>query len=216
MTYDEEDYLMLSGIQHYCFCKRQWSLIHVDQIWEDDSRTASGNVFHENADKQSKHRSGNTITLRAAKVSSPSLGLSGVCDVVELRKTSNGYHVDGFEGLFETVPVEYKVGHKKEGDWDCVQLCAEAIALEESLHTTITQGCLYYGLERRRTLVEIDSELRQKTYELASEMHELYASRKRPPAINTPACKRCSLQEVCMPELESENVNSYLKRMEEL
>ncbi len=217
MSYNEDDYLMMSGIQHFCFCKRQWALIHMEQIWTDDSRTASGNVFHERVDEQSKEKRGDVITLRAVSVSSPSLGLSGRCDVVELHRIHDGVSVAGFDGLFSVMPVEYKVGHRKNGDWDRVQLCAEAISLEESFHTAVSEGALFYGLERRRETVIIDDGLRKKTAELATEMHSMFESGTIPPAEITPSCKRCSLSEVCMPKVDAAmDVDDYIKRMAEL
>lgn len=217
MPYSEDEYLMLSGIQHFCFCKRQWALIHMEQLWEDDSRTASGNVFHERVDEQSKEKRGDVITLRAVRVSSPSLGLSGRCDVVELHRIPDGVSVTGFDGLFSLVPVEYKVGRRKNGDWDRVQLCAEAISLEESFHTIVSEGALFYGLERRREIVTIDDTLRNKTAELAAEMHSMFESGIIPPAEITPSCKRCSLSEICMPKVDTAtDVNDYIKRMAEL
>ncbi len=216
MSYDEDDYLMLSGIQHFSFCRRQWALIHLEQVWTDDARTAAGTVFHENVDERSKEKRGDVITMRAVRVSSPSLGLSGRCDVVELHRAPDGVSIDGRDGKFEVVPVEYKVGHRKLGDWDRIQLCAEAIALEESLHTAVCRGYLFYGSERRREIVEIDDALRLKTIGLAEEMHRTAKSGRIPKAEPSPACKRCSISGSCMPEVgSSRNVESYIRKMEE-
>lgn len=212
--YDEDDYLMLSGIQHFCFCKRQWALIHLEQVWEDDDRTASGNIFHEKVDSVSKESRGDLVVRRAVRVSSPSLGVSGRCDVVEFIEDSEGYHVDGMDGLFKVRPVEYKVGHRKSDDCDRMQLCAEAIALEESLHTIVEEGSLYYGKERRREIVSIDDELRSKTYQITEEMHAMFTAHQLPEPIEMPYCRKCSLSNLCLPTIgRRSDVDQYLSRM---
>ncbi len=214
--YDEDDYLMLSGIQHFCFCRRQWALIHMEQLWEDDDRTMSGNIFHDKADEVSKEVRKDVVIRRAVRVSSSSLGLSGRCDVVEFVRNQNGHEVDGLEGRYQVIPVEYKVGRRKSEDWDRIQLCAEAIALEESLHTVVEEGCLYYGKERRREVVPMSEDLRQKTSETAADMHSLYDQRILPRAEPAPHCNKCSLSSMCLPGLNNhEDVSSYLSRMAE-
>lgn len=214
--YKEEDYLALSGIQHYSFCKRQWALIHLEQIWEDDARTASGKVFHERVDEPSRESRGDLLIVRGVRVSSSNLGFSGVCDVVEFRRTEEGYEVDGMEGLYAVSPVEYKVGHRKTLDCDRLQLCAEAMALEETLHTHVDIGFLFYGKERRRERVEIDEVLRATVLSLATEMHESFESGRLPPATIIPYCKRCSLADHCIPSIPADkSVSRYLSSMEE-
>lgn len=216
MSYDEEDYLMMSGIQHFCFCERQWALIHIDQVWEDDSRTVSGNLFHERPDGGSYERRGDTLTLRAVRTSSSELGLSGICDVVELKDDPNGVAIRGMEGLYTIMPVEYKVGGRKADDCDRVQLCAEAMALEESLGATIGSGCLFYGKERRREVVIMGEELRRKTRMLSEQMHRMHDSGYIPTVDYSPKCKRCSLFDLCSPSIGRGrmSVADYLSKME--
>lgn len=214
--YDEDDYLMLSGIQHFCFCRRQWALIHLEQVWEDDDRTASGNIFHEKVDEVSKESRGDLVVRRAVRVSSPSLGVSGRCDVVEFVEDPEGYPVDGMGGLYKVRPVEYKVGHRKSDDCDRMQLCAEAIALEESLHTTVDEGALFYGKERRREIVPIDESLRSRTSLIVEEMHGMFAAHELPEPVEMPHCKRCSLSNMCLPSVgRHSNVGRYMSRMAE-
>lgn len=142
--------------------------------------------------------------MRAVHVSSPSLGLSGICDVVEFENDASG-------NIKSILPIEYKVGHKKNGDYDLVQLCAEAIALEETYSIHISVGCLYYGQERRRNLVDIDDDLRARTSELSSEMHECFTSGNVPPAVKGQKCKGCSLFDLCLPkEPDQSDVRSYM------
>ena len=205
---------MLSGIQHFCFCKRQWALIHLEQMWTDDARTASGDVFHEKVDQQTKETRGGMIMARAVAVSSPSLGLSGRCDVVEFIESPNGHEVEGMTGLYLTRPIEYKIGRRKKDDWDRIQLCAEAIALEESLNTRVDTGFLFYGMERRREEVTITESLRMTTKSIADEMHRMYKAGLLPPAEQKPACKKCSLQNDCMPEAShNKSVSDYISHL---
>ena len=215
MAYNEEDYLELSGIQHFAFCRRQWALIHMEAAWADDSRTAAGKVFHENVDTRPGSRRGRVLTARGLSVSSSKLGLSGRCDVVEFEDDPSGVTVDGMEGLYIVTPVEYKVGHRKLQDWDRLQLCAEAMAIEESLHTSIGIGYLFYGQERRRERVDIDERLRKETSDTAEKMHEVFDSGRIPIAEPKAACKRCSLYDICVPYIgPSDSVPEYLRRME--
>lgn len=216
MGYEEEDYLMMSGIQHFCFCKRQWALIHIDQSWEDDSRTISGNIFHERTDGGTPERRGDVLTLRSVRVSSSELGLSGICDVVELREDPNGVEFRGLNGRYAIIPVEYKVGERKFEDCDRVQLCAEAMALEEYIGSVIESGCLFYGKERRREVVSINDDLRQKTRMLSQQMHEMYDSGVIPTAVYDYRCKRCSLLDICSPSIGKGHgpVADYIKKME--
>ncbi|MFA6662569.1 MAG: CRISPR-associated protein Cas4 [Bacilli bacterium] len=216
--YSEDEYLQLSGIQHYCFCKRQWGLIHIDQAWADDSRTIAGDIFHKNADDTFFHeKRGNVIISRSVPVSSSTLGLSGRLDILEFVSNDKGIKIDTSVNRYLVRPVEYKVGHKKNNNWDKVQLCAETMALEEMFNTNISQGFIYYGLERRRTLVEITQELRNITSNLANEMHNVFSSGIVPTAVKTSNCKKCSLFDLCLPDIcAHDDVKNYLSEMKNL
>ena len=145
MTYPEDAYLMLSGIQHFAFCRRQWALIHLEQQWEENVRTMDGNLMHERVhDDSIREKRGDRIITRAMAVSSPRLGLSGECDAVEFHRDKNGIPVFGMEGTFRIVPVEYKRGSPKENDCDVLQLTAQALCLEDMLCCEIPEGFLYY------------------------------------------------------------------------
>lgn len=214
MSYLEDDYLVLSGIQHYCMCKRQWALIHMEMLWADNSRTVSGNLFHEKVDSMSREVRGDYVITRSIMVSSSSLGLSGKCDVVEFHKKANGYMIPGLEGIYDVIPVEYKVGHKKMHDCDRIQLCAEAIALEESLGVVISKGYLFYGKERRREEIQINDELRDKARRISDEMHVLFNSNVLPSVNRSSLCSSCSLQELCEYKMDyQKSSEEYLKRM---
>ncbi|HCM11666.1 MAG TPA: CRISPR-associated protein Cas4, partial [Lachnospiraceae bacterium] len=128
MEYKEEDYLMLSGIQHYVFCRRQWALIHIEKQWEENVRTIEGQLIHQKAhDKFFSETRGNIIISRGMPVYSASLGTNGECDVVEFHRGTSGVTLHGKEGLFEVVPIEYKRGKEKENDADVLQLAAQAM-----------------------------------------------------------------------------------------
>ena len=151
MEYQEDDYLLLSGIQHFAFCRRQWALIHIEQQWEENIRTFEGRVLHENAhNSELREKRGDVLTIRAMKVVSRSMGISGECDVVEFHRSENGVPLQGQKGLFCVIPVEYKRGVPKKHDADELQLTAQAMCLEEMLFTRIERGFLYYGETRRR------------------------------------------------------------------
>ncbi|MBM6869081.1 CRISPR-associated protein Cas4 [Pseudoflavonifractor phocaeensis] len=218
MIYAEEDFLQLSGLQHFAFCRRQWALIHIEQQWKENLRTVEGDLFHHRAhDGQSRERRGNTLILRGISVSSPTLGISGKCDVVEFHADPNGVSLHGEEGLWTPFPVEYKRGAPKAHQADELQLCAQAMCLEEMLCCTIPEGALFYGETRRRTAVSFSVELRSRVKELLEEMHQLYRRGHTPKVRRSKSCNACSLQELCLPALmKGSDVDAYLRQaMEE-
>ncbi len=214
--YTEDDYLLLSGVQHYAFCPRQWALIHIEQQWADNYRTTDGNIMHGKVHDPGQHekRKGKIIT-RALAVSSSRLGISGECDVVEFHKSENGISLAGLEGKYEAIPVEYKRGEPKEDDCDAVQLSAQALCLEEMLCCHIPYGYLYYGETKHRIKVVFDNSLRLHTEKLISEMHGLFEKNYTPKAKRRKACNACSLKNICLPVIcreksASEYVNDIL------
>ena len=215
--YSEEEYLQLSGIQHYCFCKRQWALIHIENAWEDDARTMKGNIIHKNVDDPFfREKRKNVTTIRSFPVSSATLGLNGICDLVEFISDDGGAVIKGLKGTYKVHPVEYKVGSPKKDKRDGVQLCAQAIALEEMLGTTIESGSLYYYKNRRRTVVDITNELRNHTKTLADEMHEMFQSGITPKVKPSSVCEKCSLSEICIPNICTKySVEKYIKEIKE-
>lgn len=183
------DLLPISALQHLLYCERQCALIHVEQVWAENQFTAEGMVMHEKAHEgPDETRMVGRIT-RGLPVRSETLGLSGQCDVVE-------FHADG-----SVLPVEYKRGKPKAHRADEVQLCAQALCLEEALGVSIVEGRLFYGQTRRRTDVLFDLPLRGLTRETARRLHELIASRATPLAVYEPRkCDNCSLKEICLPQ----------------
>lgn len=218
MYYQEEDYLMLSGIQHFLFCRRQWALIHIEQQWAENVRTVEGAITHKNAhDAGLKTRRGDILTIRALRVHSAELGFSGECDVVEFRQVADGIPLIGEEGLWVPYPVEYKRGSPKKNLCDEAQLCAQAMCLEEMLCCQIPEGALYYGEKRRRHVVELTSHLRETVRDAAEEMHRLYTRGYTPKVKPSKSCGACSLKDLCLPELmRRSDVRTYMMQEGEI
>lgn len=200
--YNEDDYLLMSGIQHFAFCRRQWALIHIEQQWSENVRTASGRVEHSRChDSSVTERRGNLLTVRGMRVISHALKLTGDCDVVEFRLDPEGVNINGLEGTWLPSPVEYKHGHNKGNDVDHVQLCAQAMAIEEMLVCSISQGAIFYEETRRREIVSFTEELRNKTMQMAEEMWQLYKKGYTPKVKTGTFCNACSLKDLCLPKL---------------
>ena len=219
MTYHEEDFLPLSGLQHFAFCRRQWALIHLEQQWRENLRTTEGALFHRRAhDGGERERRGDTLLLRGLPVFSRALGLSGQCDVVEFHASPDGVPLQGEEGLWLPFPVEYKRGKPKPHQADELQLCAQAMCLEEMLCCPVPEGALFYGEPRRRTPVAFTEALRQQVRADTEEMHQLYRRGHTPKAKPGKGCSACSLKDLCLPRLaRREPVAGYLDQaMEEL
>ena len=200
--YREEDFLMLSGIQHFAFCRRQWALIHIDGVWDENARTMEGQLLHENAHDTYRPESRvKTVVSRAVPIFSRTLGLSGECDVVEYHLDPEGVPLTGREGRWTVCPVEYKRGSPKEDPCDVLQLTAQAMALEEMLSCTISEGALFYFETKHRQHVQVTDELRETVRQFAEEMHR-YAERSYlPKPRRTKHCNACSLKDECLPGL---------------
>lgn len=212
--YVEDDYLPLSGLQHFAFCRRQWALIHIETQWAENLRTVEGDLFHRRAhDEQQRELRGNVLILRGLPVFSSTLGLSGKCDVVEFHADPTGVPLRGEPGLWRPYPVEYKKGSPKAGEEDILQLCAQAMCLEEMLCCSVLDGALFYGETRRRVRVKFDPAIRQRVRELSFEMHDLYRRGHTPKGKPSKACNACSLKGQCLPVLlRKKNVADYLKQ----
>lgn len=214
MEYNEEDFLLLSGIQHFAFCRRQWALIHIEQQWQENLRTIEGEILHEKThDNTIKEKRGDLIVSRGMAIFSRTLGLSGNCDVVEFHKSSDGVEIFDRDEKYKPVPVEYKRGKPKEDDSDVLQLCAQAICLEEMLLCKIPEGFLFYGETKRRLKISFDDEMRQRLKMIVKEMHDLYNRRYTPKVKLSKSCKACSLTELCMPKLcKNPSVKDYIRK----
>ena len=199
--FSDDDLLPLSGLQHMAFCERQWALIHVEGLWEESSDTLRGRFFHERVDTAGYSCRAGVRAERNVRLVSHRLGIYGVADIVE-------YHP---EGDVPVMPVEYKVGKPKVEDWDRLQVCAQALCLEEMEGARIDAGALFYGETRRREDVEITRELRERVASLAQRMHELFAQGLTPMGENSGKCNRCSLQNECLPRIIGRRVDKYWK-----
>lgn len=215
MEYAEDEYLMLSGIQHFKFCRRQWALIHVEQQWAENVHTVVGELMHQKAhDPYLTEKRKDTIIVRALPVSSRTLGASGECDIVEFHKCDDGIRLHGHRGLFSVYPVEYKKGKPKESEEDKLQLTAQAMCLEEMFSTEILEGALFYGETRRREQVVFSTELREEVKQMFQEMHQYYKRGYTPKVKQSKACSSCSLKDICLPKLEkTTSAKKYIAQM---
>jgi CRISPR-associated protein Cas4 len=220
MEYEEDEYLSIAGLQHFAFCRRQWALAYIEMQWNENLRTVEGHILHENAhDAFSAEKRGDLLISRGMAVFSRKLGVNGVCDVVEFHTSSKGVSLAGREGRWLPVPVEYKRGAPKESDADNLQLCCQAICLEEMLLCErIPKAYLYYGETARRTAVPLDDALRAKVAAMLEEMHEFYRRRYTPRVKPTKSCNACSLNGLCLPKLyrAGSSAEYTQKRLEEL
>ncbi|MDP4153543.1 MAG: CRISPR-associated protein Cas4 [Bacillota bacterium] len=202
MEYDDEDFLDISGIRHFEYCRRKWALIHIEQQWQENLLTVEGHIFHEKAhDAEFAEKRGKLIISRGLQVFSRRLGITGVCDVVEFYESGDGVKIFGRNNLYKPSPIEYKRGKPKQTDEDDLQLAAQAICLEEMLACTIEVAYLYYGETGRRIKVDIDDAVRQKVYDITEEMHRMYERRYTPKVRTSKSCRMCSLYDLCMTKL---------------
>jgi len=218
VTYHEDDYLQLSGLQHFLFCCRQWALIHVENLWQENYRTVDGTLMHQNVHQEGNvEKRGDRIIIRGMRVSSAVLGVSGQCDAVEFLKDPDGVTLDRWEGRWKPFPVEYKHGSPKEDLSDAAQLCAQAMCLEEMLCCQIDRGALYYGEIKHRQEILFTEELRGTVQSALAEMHELVKRGYTPRVKPRKGCNACSLKNLCLPKMNrAGSVEAYLKRMEAL
>ncbi len=211
----EDDYLMLSGLQHFQFCKRQWALIHIEQQWDENVRTIEGQHLHGKADQPFvREKRGKKLIVRAMPVQSRVLRVSGICDVVEFVRDPDGVQLAGVDGTYKAYPVEYKLGKPKKGYEDIIQLVAQGMCLEEMLVTSVDKGYIFYDQIKRRMEVSITDELKDRVVKMAKEMHSYYERRHTPKVKVGSFCRNCSLQNICLPQLMKKRpVKSYIEGM---
>ncbi len=213
MEYKEEDFLQLSGLQHFKFCRRRWALIHIENQWEENYRTIDGAILHQNAhDTEFLESRGDRFITRGVSIYSAELGVSGQCDVLEYHRGNTGIPIAGKDGLWQPFPVEYKRGKPREDTGDALQLCGQAMCLETMLCCDIPEGALYYGEIRRRERVAFTPELRTQVRQMLEQMHDLYQRGYTPKVKPTKSCNACSMKELCLPKLmKNRSVSAYLK-----
>lgn len=208
----EDEYLKISGIQHFAFCRRQWALIHIEQQWQENLRTVEGELLHEKAhDASFSEKRKSIITVRGMSVVSNSLRVNGSCDVVEFIQSEIGVPIYGREGKYKILPVEYKHGEPKEDDVDILQLTTQAMCLEEMLCCHIEEGAIYYGKTKHRQKVMITEELRIRVHEMFDEMRQFYKRQYTPKVKPSKSCNACSLKNICLPKLmKQKKVRDYI------
>lgn len=212
--YSPEELLPLSGIQHFSFCRRQWALIHIENQWHENTLTYEGRLLHEKVDDPYILESrGDIFISRSVPIVSYQLGLIGICDVIEFVKDSKGVYLPQKKNNYQPYPVEYKRGKPKHEPVDEIQLCAQAICLENMLSTEISTGYIYYGLTRHRETVIFSTKLRDLVYQISQEMHEYFSRKYIPKVKPSRSCRSCSLHEICQPEImnKKESVSVYIQ-----
>ncbi|WP_195572569.1 CRISPR-associated protein Cas4 [Paenibacillus sp. 1001270B_150601_E10] len=210
---DEDHYLMLSGIQHFQFCKRQWALIHIEQQWEENVKTIEGQHLHRNADQPfTREKRGDKLVVRSMAVKSHELKLSGICDIVEFIQDPDGVEIYGADGKYLAYPIEYKRGKPKKDESDVLQLAAQALCLEEMLLCEVKTGYIFYQEIKHRIEVPLTAAIKQMVRSIAAEMQDYY-NRKHTPKVKTGTfCKNCSLHSICLPALMNKRtVRSYIE-----
>lgn len=213
--YAEEDLLPLSGLQHLSFCERRWALVQMERQWEENVFTAEGELLHEKAHSAAVESRPGVLVRRTLPLRSFRLGLSGQADVVEfLPCTAGGIAMPRRKGLWRPYPIEYKRTRDRHGSVAYrIQLCAQALCLEEMLHTLVSEGAVFDGKAKRRQEIQFDAALRRDVEALAMRMHAILESRKTPPAVYANKCGNCSMNPVCLPTLaQSAAASAYLHR----
>lgn len=217
--FEEEDLLPISALQHLSFCERQWGLIHIECIWNENPLTMEGRHLHNRVDEAETEVRGDIRICRGLRLRSLRLGLIGKADVVEFHKlpktSQEGMRLDGIDGLWRPIPVEYKRGKPKPDLCDEIQLCAQAICLEEMTGTGVQEGMLFYGVPRRRYEVAFNEMLRQEVEKLSSRLHELSRLGKTPAANYSKKCRSCSLNDSCMPKITNKGQNKVKEYISE-
>jgi CRISPR-associated exonuclease Cas4 len=199
-NHNEDDLLPISALAQIVFCERRCALIHLEGAWEDNIATTQGSHLHERAHEEGAELRGDLLIVRALRLRSLHIGITGQADVVEFhRQTETGAVLPGRTGFWRPFPVEYKRGHSRPEPSFLVQLCAQALCLEEMLHTDVLAGALFFGKERRRLDVAFDFALRLETQQTAERLHALFRSRQTPPARYEKKCQSCSLIGLCRP-----------------
>ena len=213
--YSDDELLLISGIQHFYYCRRQWSLIHIEQQWDDNLYTRKGEIMHEKVDNPFILESrGNMFVSRSVPLVSYELGFYGVSDAVEFVEDVNGIFLPFRDGCYRIVPIEYKVGKPKNDNCDIVQLCIQAICLESMLGGRIEEGYLYYGKTRHRQKVDFTDELRKEVFDISRQMHEILFNDCKVAAKYSDKCIHCSLYNICVPKIKSKykSVSKYIEQ----
>jgi CRISPR-associated exonuclease Cas4 len=213
--FTEDDFIMISALQHYVYCPRQCGLIHVDDVWQENVFTVRGDILHKKVDTDTYETRGTKKTVRGLRIHSFKYGIVGRCDVVEFRQSQpKADEPPAQKNGDEIMPVEFKAGEPKENISDKVQLCAQVFCLEEMLSTKISKAAFFYGKIRRRNVVEIDDELRIQTENIITSVREIVSKKIIPTAVYGQKCRNCSLQSICQPKaMNKRKLQNYIKEL---
>ncbi len=220
-AYHEDELLPLSALQHLLFCERQCALIHLEQQWRDNRLTVTGRHLHARTDRHpGREQRGDLVVTRSLPLRSLGLGLTGMADVVEFRRVrageiAGGFRLPGRKGLWRASVVEYKRGRPKRNRCDEVQVCAQAMCLEEMLQASALDAYIYYGSRRSRSHVALSAELRSLTEQSAARLHDLLSGTRTPLRRPFGGCRSCSLRDSCLPGASSRSSapREYLERI---
>ncbi|MEN0588884.1 CRISPR-associated protein Cas4 [Kurthia gibsonii] len=210
----EAEYLMLSGIQHFQFCRRQWALIHIEQQWVENVKTIEGQIIHQKVDQpELREKRKNHLIVRAMPIQSHTLKTTGICDVVEFIEDEHGVFLPKEQKKYRIIPVEYKRGKVKKGKEDLVQLVAQAICLEEMFLIDVPTGVFFYNETKQRVQVEITEDMKNEVRDLFKEMYGYYQKQYTPKVKMGKHCKSCSLESICLPNtMAQESVKKYMEK----
>ncbi len=208
----DREHLPLSLLSQMAYCPRRAGLILNERLWVESSDTAKGRAEHERVHTQRVEKRGGMVKLYEFTVYSDSLLLLGKCDCIEARRDEEGCRIPAADFPVRLYPVEYKHGTVREEEEYHIQLCAQAMCLEEMFHTSISEGALFFISSHRRATVELSASLRDKTRELALGLHKMRNELSVPPAEYSAKCRRCSLRELCMPRVKT-SAQGYLLRL---
>lgn len=211
---ESDNYLLISGIQHFIYCKRQWALIHIEQLWGENYFTVDGQIKHAKVDNADSTELKNDIRIiRSMPIASQKLKIRGKCDVVELKPNEDGFYFSKYDKKYVVYPIEYKRGKPKLEDSDIMQLLAQAMCLEEMLGLRIEEGACFYFETRRRQQVIFTEEIRARLISILEEMNNYYSRKYTPKVKKSQKCKACSLKDLCLPELDGTMaVSEYMEK----
>ncbi|MBI4767472.1 MAG: CRISPR-associated protein Cas4 [Deltaproteobacteria bacterium] len=204
MNYSEDDLIMISALTHFSYCKRRCALIHIEQAWAENIFTVEGNILHERVHEQEGETRAGVRIERGLPLRSLRLGVIGKADLIEFHKIG--------KNVWQPFPVEYKRGKPKPDHCDEVQLCAQALCLEEMMGMEVPRGALFYGKTRHRHEVSFDPDLRKETEETVKKIRELLSSGETPQPVYEKRCKQCSLVDLCLPKTlgKKRSIDHYL------
>lgn len=211
----EENLIQISGIQHFLYCKRQWALFYIENLWEDNHLTIDGDKVHEKVHNTNiKETRKNKIIERGTYISSEKYKLTGQCDVIEYHKDINGINITNKEDKWKIIPIEYKHGNGESVDIDKYQLIAQILCLEEMFQTNIEYGYLYYKAANKKIKIENTNEIKSAVIKIIEEINDYTRKQYTPKVKKSKKCNNCSLYEKCNPKIcSSKNVRKYLEEI---